>query len=222
MGKAKSNTAPADAKATSNVTPISAASRPMSKAPAAEAAGDAKAKPAVEASHVVFGRDDGGKPHASWFGAVDADLAIKAAGLMSFKVLPITTDEHRTAASGLAAGKVFASGRAFSPFCREAAYEALEAFPEACQPPAPVEPEPAPPPAVTSTPQTWENIAPGSMVLASMSEDQGWFEAVVVEARGDDLFVLRWQGWPDDPEFARRRQSLALLPGVQPEPPTGP
>lgn len=219
MGKIKANAAAdgnAGATPASNVTSISAA-RQDGGAAGSTVAGDKKAA-AAQAALVVFGRDDGGKPHASWFGAADTELATKAAGMMRFKVLPISSDEHRTAASGLAAGRVFASGRAFSPFCREAAYRALEAFPEAFLPPAPVEPEPVPPPAVTSTPQAWDNIGPGSLVLASMGDETGWFESVVVEARGDDLFVLRWEGWPDDPEFARRRHNLALLPAPAAEP----
>ena len=38
-------------------------------------------------------------------------LAIRAAGLMGYRVLPITTDENHSAASGLAAGRVFVSGK---------------------------------------------------------------------------------------------------------------
>lgn len=91
-------------------------------------------------------------------------------------------------------------------------YEALNGFEGAFAPPPPPEPEPAPPPAITGTPQTWDAIGPGSLVLASMGDNTGWFESVVVEARGDDLLVLRWHGWPDDPEFAPRRENLALLP----------
>ena len=209
MGKAKPNSAPAEAETSGNVTSISAA-RPKSGASTADVVDTAKA--ATDASLVVFGRDDAAKPHASWFGAAEAELATKAAGIMRFQVLPITTDEHRAAASGLPQGRVFASGRCFSPFCREAACAALEAFSEAFAPPPPVEPEPTMPPAITGTPQRWEDIGAGSMVLASMGADQGWFESVVTEARGDDIFVLRWRGWPDDPEFARRRDGLALLP----------
>ena len=58
-----------------------------------------------------LGSDDAGKPHASKFGEADAELAIKAAGLMSMRVLPVTTDEHRAAASGAGAlGRIFDVG----------------------------------------------------------------------------------------------------------------
>ena len=163
---------------------------------------------------MVFGLDDGGKAHASWFGVADAELAVKAAGMMRFSVLPITTDEHRAAASGLAAGRVFASGRAFTPFAKMAAYEALKAFGEAYQPPVPPEPQPEPPLAVTGTPQRWGEIQVGSLVLASMGESEGWYEAIVAEDRGEALFVLRWRDWSDHDAFVRRADGLALLPAV--------
>ncbi len=40
-----------------------------------------------EPSLVVFGRDQAGKPRASWFDAVSAELAAKAAELMKMSIL---------------------------------------------------------------------------------------------------------------------------------------
>ena len=199
-------------KAPSNVTSISAGQKSRATAAGVAAEANDQVRWDAERHVVVFGLDDGGKAHASWFGGADAELAIKAAGLMGYHVLPITTDDHRAAASGLAAGRVFASGKGFVPFAKMAAYEALRAFGEAYQPPAPVEAAPEPAPAVTSTPQRWEDLAVGSLVLASLGADEGWFEAVVIEARGEAIFVLRWQGWPEDAAFVRRADGLALLP----------
>ena len=161
----------------------------------------------------VFGRDDSGKAHASWFGEADAERAIKAAGLMNFKVLPITSDEHRAAASAVAAGRVFASGRAFSPrFCREAACAALEAFSEAYAPPAPVDPEPQPAAIATSVARTWAEIGAGALVLAAETPTEPWYPAIVSEAKGEGLFVLQWRDFPDEPAFVRRADDLGLLP----------
>lgn len=91
-------------------------------------------------------------------------------------------------------------------------YEALCGFEGAFVPPSPPEPQPAPPLAVTSIPQRWEDLQVGSLVLASTGPDEGWYEAVVTEARGEELFVLRWQGWDDHDTFVRRADGLALLP----------
>ena len=132
MSKAEPNVVAAEAEAPSHITPIKRAAREKSlKSQPATVASEPATEITATAALVVFGRDDAGKPHASLFGAADAELAIKAAGLMRFRVLPITTDEHRAVASGLAQGRIFASGRGFVPFCKEGAYTGFAAFPEA-------------------------------------------------------------------------------------------
>ncbi len=78
-----------------------------------------------EPSVVVFGRDEAGKPHASWFDAQSADLAIKAADLMNMRVLRVKTEEQKALARQLARGRVFATGRAFTPFARANLYSKL-------------------------------------------------------------------------------------------------
>ena len=161
---------------------------------------------------VVFGKDDAGKPHASRFGEADAELAIKAAGLMGLRVLPITTDEHRAAASGLAAGRIFDSGKGFVPFVKMGSYEALAAFPEAYAPPPPVEAVPEPLPVATTAPATWADIGVGALVLAAEDPTEPWYPSVVTEAKGEGLFVLRWRDFPDEASFVRRGEDLALLP----------
>src|SRR4051794_40774982 len=65
---------------------------------------------------IVFGRDEAGKAHASWFDQSEAALAEKAADFMNLRVLRVQTDEHRVLAAQLPHGRVFASGRAFVPF----------------------------------------------------------------------------------------------------------
>jgi hypothetical protein len=51
---------------------------------------------------VVFGRDGTGTPRASWFDAVNADLATKAADLMRMCVLKTETEEPKALALPLA------------------------------------------------------------------------------------------------------------------------
>ncbi len=46
-----------------------------------------------EPSIVIFGRDEAGKPHASWFDAASAELAIKAADQMNMRVLKVEIEE---------------------------------------------------------------------------------------------------------------------------------
>ena len=209
---AKPKAATRENHAPGNVTSISAERKP--RAAAAEVSADAgdAVKSDTAPAVIVFGKDESGKAHASWFAEPDAELAIKAAALMGFSVLRVASPDVAAKALELAQGRVFASGRGFVPFTKMAAYEALCAFEGAFRPPAPPEPQPEPPLAVTATPQRWEDLAVGSLVLASVGPDEGWFEAVVTEARGESIFVLRWQGWPDDAAFVRRADGLALLP----------
>ena len=79
----------------------------------------------AEPSLVVFGRDDAGKPRASWFDALSAELASKAASLMNMRILKVETDEQKEVARQLAPGRVFASGRAFTPFARATVFSKL-------------------------------------------------------------------------------------------------
>src|SRR5215203_7334418 len=89
-----------------------------------------------EPAVVVFGRDGAGKPHASWFDAEAAPLAIKAAALMGMQVLTVATAEQRQLVERFARGRVFASGRAFTPFVREKAFAELLKIAETATPPA--------------------------------------------------------------------------------------
>src|SRR4051812_13570458 len=183
---------------------------------------------------IVFGRDNGGKPHASRFDANEAELAEKAAGLMGMQVLRPETGEQRALAAKLPRGRVFASGRAFVPFVKAAVYGPLAAFgrpaegegagepesgctasagapeghSESGEPGDPVNPNGGNgrPPA----PATWAEIEVGSLVLAAEGPGEPWYEAVVVKAAGDVL-TLKWRDYPDHPQFVRRRHKLALL-----------
>ena len=77
---------------------------------------------AAPATLVVFGPDETGKPHASWFDEADAPLAEKAAGIMKMKILRLTTDEQKKLAGKLPQGRVFESGKAFVPFVNRTLY----------------------------------------------------------------------------------------------------
>jgi len=164
---------------------------------------------------IVFGLDDSKKPHAAWFSEADAELAERAAGFMRMKVLKVSLDDHRTVALQLPRGKVFASGKGFVPFIKLTMYERLKAFEGAFEPAIPVvDNDGALQPVVPAYhhPATWADIAPGSLVLATVDAAEGWYEAVVVEKKMDDLFILSWRDWPEFADFVRTPSHLALLP----------
>ncbi|UDL96236.1 hypothetical protein LGH83_08685 [Lichenihabitans sp. PAMC28606] len=74
---------------------------------------------------VIFGRDQAGKPHASWFDQASAELATKAAGLMNMQAVPVETEALRELAGSLPRGRVFSSGKAFTPFVNGKLYGRL-------------------------------------------------------------------------------------------------
>lgn len=74
---------------------------------------------------VVFGRDAAGKPHASWFDQASVELATKAARLMNMHAVPVETEVLRELAGHLPKGRVFSSGRAFTPFIKGTLYKRL-------------------------------------------------------------------------------------------------
>ena len=87
----------------------------------------AKPEPADAPALVVFGRDKGGKPHASAFTQSEAALATKAAELMGLRLLPVRTDTERALAAKVPRGRVFATGRAFVPFIKATLLTELQA-----------------------------------------------------------------------------------------------
>jgi len=184
-------------------------------------------------SIILFGRDNAGKPRASWFDAVSADLATKAAEQMSMRILKLETEEHRAVARQVAPGRVFANGRAFTPFARATVFSKLVEFAHVAQqadgPSAGTEVAASdgngatavpggfgtasgsavPPP--PKRPLDWDEIGIGSVVLATSGLDEGWWESVVIGVNGE-AFSLKWRDYPGEPVFVRRRSEVALLP----------
>jgi len=80
---------------------------------------------------IVFGKDEGDKPHASRFAVEDGAAAVKAAGLMGYRALAVGDDDVGEIAARLPAGRIFQSGKAFVPFVKAEVFEALAAHAEA-------------------------------------------------------------------------------------------
>jgi len=192
-------------------------------------------EPATGPAIIVLGRDDAAKAHASYFTADQILSARAAAAAMGMMVLPITTDEQRTLASRLPAGKIFGSGKAFVPFVKAELYDQLIAqVPLADQVrrslrvvradangddsgkaaetanPAPALGSPHDASKLT-IPQDWSKVGPGCVVLA-VSDDkaEGWVESVIVQAKGT-TYTLRWREYPEQPHFDRTPTGIALM-----------
>lgn len=265
---------------------------------------------------IIFGTDEKGRPHASYFEQPDLTAAEKAASVMGMRSLITNSEDERALAAELPRGRLFVSGRAFVPFVGARLHRRLTAAvrakagttttnackysldrpdnlrgaqpaattitepmgafdgPGAVSVPPTAETEPAagfraanrplPPEPTIKRPRRGQNtlksaqnalagatpadpgqataqpdpdapqgdpaasqserqgdgqgrqrpncrdIKTGSLVLATTGSGDGWWEAVVTEV-DNDVLVLRWRDWPDEPAFSRRRSELALL-----------
>ena len=59
-------------------------------------------------------------------------------------------------------------------------------------------------------PGSWDEIAPGHLVIAQESLANGWWEAIVLD-RKDDMLTLRFRDYPRLPRFFRHRTAVALM-----------
>ncbi len=65
-------------------------------------------------------------------------------------------------------------------------------------------------PVATGLPRTWDEIAPGHLVIAQENLEYGWWEAVVI-GRDGDMLTLRFRDYPKLPKFFRHRNAIALM-----------
>ena len=172
---------------------------------------------------LVLGLDADGKPHGSRFNETDSALVEKAAGLMGFSVARVTEPELRQVAAKLPEGRVFGSGKAFVPFIKRSVYDQLATA--IADPPqydlGPGSEDDSPSQAsdlnaeqdeggTELPPDPWSEISVGEEVLCR--DDEGWWEAVVVETAGPDQpITVRWRDFPKEPRFTVPRRNVAVI-----------
>jgi hypothetical protein len=71
-------------------------------------------------------------------------------------------------------------------------------------------PEQAPEPKAQDLPRSWDDVAPGHLVIARETLECGWWEAVVIERNGD-LVTVRYRDYPVFPPQVRHRSVVALI-----------
>jgi hypothetical protein len=160
---------------------------------------------------IVLGYDDQQKPRGARFDHDKPDLVTKAAELMGLKVYQATSEDVADIAKKLPVGRLYANGRGFVPNIRQELYSEVLATlalePEAA---LSLETDKDSLPAARGLPRTWDEIAPGHLVIAQESLDNGWWEAIIID-RKDDVFTLRFRDYPQLPKFFRHRSSIALM-----------
>jgi hypothetical protein len=76
-------------------------------------------------------------------------------------------------------------------------------------------PQANPNPTAQDLPGTWDDVAPGHVVLARESLECGWWEAVVTERNGD-LVTVRYRDYPQYRTMVRHRSAIALISAPAP------
>lgn len=167
-------------------------------------------------------------PRGAWFPGDDLEAVIAGAAEMGMHAIKANTSEIVELALRLPKGRVFDSGKLFAPLVQTKVYEQLLShLPEhgiAAKPRlvmsassgadgdggADAEGPGASVPEGTR-PTDWSQITVGSLVLAEEARMEGWFEAIVLELRPKDVFILRYRDYPDDPIITRHVSRLALM-----------
>jgi hypothetical protein len=164
---------------------------------------------APSAALIALGYDENQKPRAARFPATEAELVAKAAQLMDLQVYKAATDDLAALAKKLPEGRLYGNGRGFVPNVRQSLYSEIIVT-LAGEPKAAVGKDQDEPPVATGLPRTWDDIAPGHLVIAQEALEYGWWEAIVI-GRNGDMFTLRFRDYPKLPKFVRHRNAIALM-----------
>jgi hypothetical protein len=208
-------------KATAKTSKTKAKSKTITRASTAKTSVTKQSAAPAEngaAALIVLGYDDEQKPRGARFVDAKPDLVTKAAELMGLKVYQTTAPDVAAVAKKLPVGRLYANGRGFVPNIKRELYSDLIAE-LAVEPEAALSPESDKDslPAARGLPRTWDEIAPGHLVIAQLR--RGWWEAIVID-RKDDMFTLRYRDYPKLPKFVQHRSAIALMysPNEEPRP----
>jgi hypothetical protein len=158
---------------------------------------------------MVLGYDQDQKPRAARFLATDANLVTKAAASMDLRVYEASTEELAAVAKKLPVGRLYANGKGFVPNVKQSLYSQVVVA-LAVEPQAALGKDQDDLPVASGLPRSWDDIAPGHLVIAQEALEYGWFEAIVLERNGD-MLKLRFRDYPKLPKFARHRAAVALI-----------
>ncbi|HEY7229854.1 MAG TPA: hypothetical protein VH558_05730 [Pseudolabrys sp.] len=176
-------------------------------------------KPAPKASSqagtsvplIVLGYDDQQKAHGARFQSADAKLVTEAAKAMGLNVYTAANEDLIALAKKLPTGRLYSNGKGFVPNIRQNLYSALIANLAQAPQAALAKDDEAPLPQVSSgLPRSWDEIAPGHLVIAQETLEYGWWEAIVLDRNGD-MLSLRFRDYPKLPRFVRHRSAVALI-----------
>jgi len=199
-------------KAKRSTTKIKANRRITKAATSKTAATKTSALTSDDIGLLVLGFDEQQKPCGARFVGAKPDMVAKAARLMGLEVYKASSPDVAEVAKKLPVGQLYATGRAFVPNVRQTLYSdlivALAGEPQ--QAAIGPDDDKASTPVARGLPRSWDEIAPGHLVIAQESLANGWWEAIVLD-RKDDMLTLRFRDYPRLPRFFRHRTAVALM-----------
>jgi hypothetical protein len=163
-----------------------------------------KASPAGR-PYIVFGADEYGKPRAATFWNADPAVLTKAVNSLCLRMCEPTSAELKRLAKLLPPGKLEATGPGFLPFISADLYYDLVVETAGDQQPAPAQSNNARP-----LPRNWDEIGAGQLVIAQETLECGWWEAIVIDRKGD-LLTLKYRDYPRYTKLVRHRSAVALI-----------
>jgi len=147
----------------------------------------------------MFGLDKDRKPHAARFMGENEALLAKAAAAMSFRLAVPVSKKHFEITNKLPVGKIHATGNGLVPNVDQPLYDQIISL---------VGGDPG---AISaSLPKSLAQLAPGHLVIAQDTVEDGWWPAVVTK-RSNDIVTLKWRDFPGGSEIVRPISTLALL-----------
>jgi hypothetical protein len=148
---------------------------------------------------ILFGLDEDRKLRAARFVNENESLLAKAAAATGLRLAVPTAAQHLELTARLPLGHVNGTGKNFVPYVRQELHNQLSAL---------VGGEPKP--LIPGLPKSWDELAPGHVVIAQQTVADGWWAAVVTH-RNEDTLTLAWRDYPNQPEFLRHISAVALL-----------
>jgi hypothetical protein len=166
---------------------------------------------AMSAPLIVLGYDDQHKPRGARFQGADVKLVTEAAKAMSLNVYEAASDDLTVLAKKLPVGRLYSNGKGFVPNIRQNLYsEFIATLAQAPQAALAQAEEPPLPTVASGLPRSWDEIAPGHLVIAQETLEYGWWETIVLDRNGD-MLTLRFRDYPKLPKFVRHRAAVALI-----------
>lgn len=155
---------------------------------------------------VVIDADSNGPARGASFDPAARDAIAKALEGSTAQMIEVEQPKLDQVDPDFPQGKLAATGKPTLTPIKRATYDRLTAL---------ATPVPVPPPPVVpaASVDPWAAIKVGSVVLASDTKDDGWWEAVVVKLEQNGATLrLKWRDFPDFAEFTKPLTKVGIPP----------